>query len=206
MEELNKKYAGCFVKLASEVVQIAEFYGRNDTMSVFVTDTGGNTTEYDLDMLDLKLSYIEPGLYNYRNTVLLIKKTGERQWKRGFCKSAYHVENPLAKFYLQYEGRFIMSNKPSAFKWDVSSVATIAKSFDTYRMAVKSLTRGKALARAFDKGWVVSLSMDSDGFWLSYNKAKVASIIDGKIYVTSKSFLEEIKDLNRRQCIGEIVC
>jgi hypothetical protein len=206
MYELNRKYAGCFVMLASEVVQIVEFYRRNDTISVFVVDTGGTTTEYDLDMRYIKFSCIEPGLYNYRNTVLLVKKTGERQWKRGFCKSAYHVENPLAKFYLQCEGRIIMSNRPSAFKWDVSSVATIFKSFDSYRMAVKSLTSGKALARAFDKGWIVSLSMDSGGFWLSYNKAKVASIIDGKIYVTSKSFLEEIKDLNRRQCIGEIVC
>jgi hypothetical protein len=206
MNELNRKYAGCFVKIASEVVQIVDFYRRNDTISVFAINTNGTTNEYNLDMLDLNLSYIEPGLYNYRNTVLLIKKTGERQWKRGFCRSAYHVENPLNKFYLRYEGSVIMSNKPSAFKWDVSSVATIFKSFDTYRMAVKSLTSGKALARAFDKGWIVSLSMDSDGFWLSYNKAKVASIIDGKIYVTSKSFLEEIKDLNRRQCIGEIVC
>jgi hypothetical protein len=206
MDELNRKYAGCFVRIASEVVQIVEFYRRNDTISVFAIDTSGTTFEYDLDMLDLNLSYIEPGLYNYRNTVLVIKKTGERQWKRGFCKSAYHVENPLARYYLRCEGKVIMSNSPSAFKWDVSSVATIFKSFNNYRMAVKSLTSGKAIARAFDKGWIVSLSMDSDGFWLSYNKAKVASIIDGKIYVTSKSFLEEIKDLNRRQCIGEIVC
>jgi hypothetical protein len=206
MDELNRKYAGCFVMIASEVVQIVEFYRRNDTISVFAIDTSGTTFEYDLDTLDLKFSYIEPGLYNYRNTVLLIKKTGERQWKRGFCRSAYHVENPLARFYLQCEGKVGMSKKPSAFKWVVSSVSTIFKSFDTYRIAVESLTRGKALARAFDKGWIVSLSMDSDGFWLSYNKAKVASIVDGKIYVTSKNFLEEIKDLNRRQCIGEIVC
>jgi hypothetical protein len=206
MDELTRKYSGCFVMIASEVVQIVEFYRRNDTISVFAINTSGTTTEYDLDMLYLNLSYIEPGLYNYRNTVLVIKKTGERQWKRGFCKSAYHVENPLARFYLRCEGRVGMSIRPSAFKWDVSSVATLFKSFDTYRMAVKSLTSGKALARAFDKGWIVSLSMDSDGFWLSYNKAKVASIIDGKIYVTSKVFLEEIKDLNRRQCIGEIVC
>jgi uncharacterized protein YkuJ len=206
MDELNKKYAGCFAKLSSEVVQIVEFYRRNDTISVFAINTTGNTTEYNLDMIDLKLSPIEPGLYNYRNTVLMVKKTGERQWKRGLCKSAYHVENPLSKFYLRCEGRVDMSNRPSVFKWDVSSVAKLFKSFDSYRMAVKSLTSGKALARAFDKGWIVSFSMDSDGFWLSYNKAKVASIIDGKIYVTSKSFLEEIKDLNRRQCIGEIVC
>ena len=207
-DELNKKYAMCFVKIKGEVFKILEFSQNfQQQLYVQVENFKGRTQLICLDDIDINFNILDVGLYNYKNNVIIVKKTGDRQWKRGFSKGAYLVQHPLSHpwtMWAQQVGRGLYQMLPFAI--NIDCISKVFKPYDSYKKAHTEVMRDNVLARAFDKSWFICLSMDSDGLWLFYRTAKVATIINGKIMITNTAFHEEVRDLNRKHCIGEIVC
>ncbi len=161
----------------------------------------------EAEELEINLTPIQAGVYNYKNTIIIIQKTGDRQWKRGFCKGAYHVRDPLAYVHEMWSMvTGLAYTKPSTFDWTTNNIQHIQiHKPTTYKLALASINRDSVVARVLDKDWFISLSLTSDGVWLFYRSCKVATIIEDSIHVNCPDFLQEIIDLNTKFKMGEFI-
>ena len=213
VNDLNASYAKCYALMGEKepttLIRILGF-DTSDNKIFFRYSDGNEESHCWLEDVNLKFDILSPGLYNFKNSVVLLRKTSERQWKKGFCNGQYTVTLLLEDLYAGMRSYFgigyAIQAKP--FEWCLSDVQILLQSPKyTYEQAHKKLYASKGqLATSFNKNWFIMPSLDSDGEWLFFRSCKVANIIEGKVIVTSKGFEEEVRDLNRSVGMGELLC
>ena len=207
IEDLNGQYAKCFALInGAEAIKINRFESDEDTVYMLYNDE--KSVEYDEE--NVLFDIISPGLYNYKNAVVLVRRTSERQWKRGFCQGQFHVQALLGDVTDNFANNFgvRLSVSTKEFNWTIDDVKELLSSPNyTYSQAKGELDSSKrVVARAFNTNWFIMPSMDTpEGDWLFYRSCKVATIDNKRIKVV-QGFEEEVSDLNRAENIGEIVC
>jgi len=213
VNDLNSSYAKCYALMGTKepdtLIRIINFDSSDGKVYVAYNGPHGEDHKY-LEDINLKFDILSPGLYNFKNSVVLLRKTSERQWKKGFCSGQYTVMlllQDLAEGLKAYFGvGAAIVAKP--FEWCLNDVRVLLQSPKyTYEQAHKKLYASKGqLATSFNNNWFIMPSLDSDGEWLFFRSCKVANIINGNVIVTTKGFEEEVKDLNREIKIGEVLC
>lgn len=213
VNDLNSSYAKCYALMGTKepdtLIRIINFDSSDGKVYVAYNGPHGEDHKY-LEDINLKFDILSPGLYNFKNSVVLLRKTSERQWKKGFCSGQYTVTlllQDLAEGLKAYFGvGAAIVAKP--FEWCLNDVRVLLQSPKyTYEQAHKKLYASKGqLATSFNNNWFIMPSLDSDGEWLFFRSCKVANIINGNVIVTTKGFEEEVKDLNREIKIGEVLC
>lgn len=214
VDDLNSSYAKCYAligeKEPTELIYINGFDEEIDRVYIRYTTENKEEKSKFLEDVNIKFDILSPGLYNFKNSVVLLRKTSERQWKKGFCRGQYTVTLLLQDLYEGMKSYFGISTTIQAkpFDWCLQDIQILLQSPKyTYEQARKKLYASKGqLATSFNANWFLMPSLDSKGEWLFYRSCKVANIIDGVVIVTTKGFEEEVKDLNRLVKIGEVVC
>lgn len=213
VNDLNASYAKCYALMGEkEPTTLIRILGFDvaDGKVFFRYNDGNEETHKYVEDVNLKFDILSPGLYNFKNSVVLLRKTSERQWKKGFCNGQYTVTlllEDLAEGLRSYFGiGSTLRAKP--FEWCLADVRILLQSPKyTYEQAQRKLYASKGqLATSFNKNWFIMPSLDSDGEWLFFRSCKVANIVDGKVIVTTKGFEEEVRDLNRAVNMGELLC
>lgn len=213
VNDLNASYAKCYALMGEKepttLIRILGF-DVSDGKVFFRYNDGNEETHKYVEDVNLKFDILSPGLYNFKNSVVLLRKTSERQWKKGFCSGQYTVTLLLDDLYQGMRAYFGIGSTIQAkpFEWCLADIQILLQSPKyTYEQAHKKLYASKGnLATSFNKNWFIMPSLDSDGEWLFFRSCKVATIVDGKIIVTTKGFEEEVRDLNKSVGIGEFVC
>ena len=214
LQDLNSSYSKCYALMGTgepdTLVKIHSFDSEGRESKPFVryfTQAGREDFRY-LEDVNIKFDILSPGLYNFKNSVVLLRKTSERQWKKGFCSGQYTVTLLLQDVYEGLKAYYGVGGTIAAkpFEWCTGDISVLLQSPKyTYEQAHKKLYASKGqLATSFNKDWFIMPSLDSTGEWLFFRSCKVANIIDGKVIVTTKAFEEEVKDLNRNVGIGEV--
>ncbi len=213
VNDLNASYAKCYALMGEkEPTTLIRILGFDvaDGKVFFRYNDGNEESHRYVEDVNLKFDILSPGLYNFKNSVVLLRKTSERQWKKGFCSGQYTVTLLLDDLYQGMRAYFGIGSTIQAkpFEWCLADIQILLQSPKyTYEQAHKKLYASKGnLATSFNKNWFIMPSLDSDGEWLFFRSCKVANIVDGKVIVTTRGFEEEVRDLNRSVGIGEFVC
>ena len=205
IDDLNKKYADCFIKVNGKLTFVVKFI---PILGGYIARAfiDGKSESFDFED-NIELIAFNPGLYNFKNSVVLVRKTCKRQWKRGFCSECFDILDVTIPIFKLWSSKLAqIRQRAQHFCWSWRDVTSLLPPCTTYQEAKRKLTHPNVIARAFEKDWYLTRAMDTKGLWLFFRTVKVATIQEDCIIITNKVFTEEVIDLNRRQQIGEIEC
>lgn len=204
--DFEKKYSKTFVKLKKEGIwAFINYWARSKPIILLE-----NGEEVSSDNANVDTTPLANGTYSMEDTVFIVNKDPNRQWRKGLCEDTYRVHNPLhfilSGIYRNTYNRDISVGSYLESKLVFPFTQSVVRSLkmlnglqkpNPFELVKSQLYSFAVLSGAIsDKFWLSPGFKNDDKLLLWYNDLIVAEVShDNKIRMIVNHLTQEVSDL-----------
>lgn len=156
--------------------------------------------KFPLKEIEISFNFPETGAYNFKDIVLIYKRSRARQWNKGIGNATSEFYNPIMRFYnTKIDLDIDWSITTAKFKYSTEIISELFDSpFPSFEKSFLLVKKNKVLARAVTPKLFLSMGARDTLpiIWFGLTPVGVA-ISSKKIRVLSDSYYQELSDIFR---------